>query len=81
MITTDTGLIPVVEPGTQELQGVISRKDLLAVRRTAEIGERERAHFFARQRRKGAMMIPQAAASGEPFVDKPRTVSLPREPS
>ena len=77
MIATGAGLIPVVEPRTRALEGVISRKDLLAVRRTAGISERERARFFARQRRKRAGTLSGAAASVGPSVDTPRTVSPP----
>ena len=74
MIATGAGLIPVVESRTRALQGVISRKDLLAVRRTAGISERERARFFARQRRKRAGTLSGAAASVGPSVDEARTI-------
>ncbi len=65
MIATGIGLIPVVDPGTQVLQGVISRKDLLAVRRAAGISERERARFFARRRGETAEPYPAAATGGQ----------------
>ena len=47
MIAGDTGLIPVVDPGTRALRGVITRKDLLAVRRTLGRSERDRDRFYA----------------------------------
>ena len=50
MIAEDTGLIPVVDPATRELRGIITRKDLLAVRRSASAIERQRARFYARRR-------------------------------
>ncbi len=69
MIVTNTGLIPVVGPRTRVLQGVISRKDLLAVRRTAGISERERARFFARQGRRSEGTLSAATTSDGPSVD------------
>lgn len=50
MIAEDKGLIPVVDPATHQLRGVITRKDLLAVRRASGVQETERARFYARRR-------------------------------
>ena len=62
MIAEDVGLVPIVEPKTRELRGIITRKDLLAVRRAAGLLETERARFYARRR-------PAAAPSGTTHVD------------
>ena len=50
MIAEDAGLVPIVAPKTRELRGIVTRKDLLAVRRAAGLEETERARFFARRR-------------------------------
>ena len=58
MIAEDRGLIPVVDPATRELRGVITRKDLLAVRRASGVLETERARFYARRRLDAAKRLP-----------------------
>ena len=58
MIAEDKGLIPVVDPATRHLRGVITRKDLLAVRRASGVQERERAHFYARRRVQATKRLP-----------------------
>ena len=58
MIAEDIGLIPIVEPGTRKLAGVITRKDLLAVRRAAGVLETDRARFYARRRAGAAVRRP-----------------------
>ena len=58
MIAEDKGLIPVVDPTTRQLRGVITRKDLLAIRRASGVQERERARFYARRRVQAAKRLP-----------------------
>ena len=58
MIAEDRGLIPVVDEATRKLRGVITRKDLLAVRRASGVQETERARFYARRRVRAAKRLP-----------------------
>ncbi len=58
MIAEDKSLIPVVEPATRRLVGIVTRKDLLAVRRAAGVMETERARFYARRRLTAAKRLP-----------------------
>ena len=57
MIAEDKALIPVIEPVTRKLRGVITRKDLLAVRRASGVQETERARFYARRRVRAAKRL------------------------
>ena len=50
MIMEDRGLIPIVDPSTHELRGIITRKDMLAIRRTAGSLERDRVRYIRRRR-------------------------------
>jgi chloride channel protein, CIC family len=50
MISDDRSLIPVVEPKTGTLRGIITRKDVLAVRRAVGVLERDRRRFFRRRK-------------------------------
>ena len=50
MIAQDKALIPVIDPTTDALRGIITKKDLLTVRRAAGVLERDRARFYARRR-------------------------------
>ena len=54
MLATDQGRIPVVDPGTGVLVGLVTRKDLLQVRAAVTRSEGERSAFFVPQRRVGA---------------------------
>lgn len=54
MLSTDQGRIPVVDPQTGELVGLVTRKDLLQVRAAVARSESERLAFFVPQRRAGA---------------------------
>ncbi len=54
MLSTDQGRIPVVDPQTGELVGLVTRKDLLQVRAAVARSESERSAFFVPQRRAGA---------------------------
>jgi H+/Cl- antiporter ClcA len=54
MLSTDQGRIPVVDPQTGELVGLVTRKDLLQVRAAVARSEGERSAFFVPQRRAGA---------------------------
>lgn len=54
MLATDQGRIPVVDPQTGALVGLITRKDLLQVRAAVARSESERSAFFVPQRRAGA---------------------------
>lgn len=54
MLATDQGRIPVVDPVTGMLVGLVTRKDLLQVRATVTRSESERSAFFAPQRRSEA---------------------------
>lgn len=51
MIELDLGLVPVVERGTDRLRGIITRKDLLSIRRSANTLERQRNRFYGRRQR------------------------------
>ena len=46
MIANDAGQIAIVDPVTAKLRGIITGKDLLRIRRTTGVSERERARFF-----------------------------------
>ena len=50
MLATDQGRVPVVDPNTGTLVGLVSRKDLLQVRAAVARSEHERAGLFSRQR-------------------------------
>lgn len=54
MIAEDAGLIPVVDPETRELRGIITRKDLLTIRRANAVQEHDRARYYARRRSRAA---------------------------
>ena len=51
MIAENMGLIAIVDPATRELRGIITRKDLLAIRRVAGSLETDRARFYTRRAR------------------------------
>lgn len=51
MLATDQGRIPVVDPMTGALVGLVTRKDLLQVRAAVARSESERSAFFVPQRR------------------------------
>jgi len=51
MLATDQGRIPVVNPATGALVGLITRKDLLQVRAAVARSESDRSAFFVPQRR------------------------------
>jgi H+/Cl- antiporter ClcA len=46
MAVEGIGRVPVVEPGTMRLVGLVSRKDLLHIRRTARASEETRSAYF-----------------------------------
>ena len=46
MAVEGVGRVPVVEPGTMRLIGLVSRKDLLHIRRTARASEETRIAYF-----------------------------------
>jgi CBS domain-containing protein len=48
MAVEGIGRVPVVEPGTMRLVGLVSRKDLLQIRRTARATEEARVAYFGR---------------------------------
>ena len=51
MVTADVGRVPIVEHHTMRLVGLVSRKDLLRIRRTSRAAEDTRIAYF-RMRRK-----------------------------
>jgi CBS domain-containing protein len=51
MLATDQGRIPVVDPGSGTMVGLVSRKDLLQVRATVAQAESERAVYFSRAKK------------------------------
>jgi CBS domain-containing protein len=48
MLASGQGRVPVVDPATGVLQGLVTRKDLLKIRAAASREENERAVFFRR---------------------------------
>ncbi len=52
MIAADVGRVPVVQPGTGTLVGLIARKDLLRLRSASGSLERDRRAYFGRTGRK-----------------------------
>ncbi|WP_407155435.1 chloride channel protein [Bradyrhizobium sp. STM 3557] len=50
MAVEGIGRVPVVEPGTMRLVGLVSRKDLLQIRRTARASEETRIAYFGQSR-------------------------------
>lgn len=48
MIAADLGRVPIVEPGTRRLIGLVSRKDLLSIRTISGDQETNRSSFFGR---------------------------------
>ena len=50
MLRNDLGRIPVTDPQSGRLVGLLTRKDLLQVHARASRSERERAAFFIRGR-------------------------------
>jgi len=49
MLATDQGRLPVTDPGTGKLVGLVTRKDLLQVRASVRREEGEKRAYFARQ--------------------------------
>lgn len=49
MAESDTGRIPIVEPATGKLLGLVSRRDLLRARAQGRLAERDRAAFLLRR--------------------------------
>ncbi|WP_336487334.1 chloride channel protein [Methylobacterium nigriterrae] len=56
MVAGDHGRVPVVEPGSRRLVGLVARKDLLRIREASGHLERRRERFYRRhvRRRRGA---------------------------
>ena len=50
MAAEDIGRVPIVERGTMRLVGLVSRKDLLRIRRTARAAEEARKSYFGKAR-------------------------------
>jgi hypothetical protein len=50
MVQADVARVPVIEPASGKLVGLMARKDLLAVRGAMLRQERERAAFLRRRR-------------------------------
>ncbi|HEV2673315.1 MAG TPA: chloride channel protein [Aliidongia sp.] len=48
MVAEDLGRIPIVEPGTHWIAGLVARKDLLRIRSTVTASETDREAFFGR---------------------------------
>ena len=46
MLATDTGRIPIVDPGNGQLRGLVARKDLLRLRHSLSVSETERQPYF-----------------------------------
>jgi H+/Cl- antiporter ClcA len=55
MVAHDVGRVPVVEPATRRLVGLIARKDLMRVRAASRRLDLERQSFFGRSVRKPAV--------------------------
>ena len=55
MLETDQGRLPVTDPGTGRLVGILTRKDLLRVSAAVAASEGERQAYFVRGRRRGAV--------------------------
>jgi chloride channel protein, CIC family len=61
MATEGVGRVPIVEFGTMQLVGLVSRKDLLHIRRTSRLAEEARVAYF-RTRRPALPKAAQMAA-------------------
>ncbi len=48
MLATDTGRIPIVDPESGQLAGLVARKDLLRLRHSLQANETERQPYFGR---------------------------------
>jgi CIC family chloride channel protein len=59
MLTEDAARIPVVEPGTGLLLGIVSRADLLKIRHREVAAETTRRAYFLRGERRRAITAPQ----------------------
>ncbi len=46
MLATDTGRIPIVDPASGQLRGLVARKDLLRLRRAHSVSETDRQPYF-----------------------------------
>jgi H+/Cl- antiporter ClcA len=46
MVATDIGRVPIVDPVTQRLVGLVARKDLLRIRSTVNAAENDRRAYF-----------------------------------
>jgi CIC family chloride channel protein len=57
MATEGVGRVPIVEFGTMQLVGLVSRKDLLHIRRTSRLAEEARVAYFRTRR----PALPEAA--------------------
>jgi chloride channel protein, CIC family len=51
MAAEDVGRVPIVEHGTMRLVGLVSRKDLLHIRRTSRAAEETRIAYFGARRK------------------------------
>jgi chloride channel protein, CIC family len=51
MAAEDVGRVPIVEPGSMRLVGLVSRKDLLHIRRTSRAAEETRIAYFGTRRK------------------------------
>jgi CBS domain-containing protein len=56
MVAADVGRVPILDPKTSGLVGLVSRKDLLRIRATAKSAEAQRVAYFARR---SAMPVPE----------------------
>jgi hypothetical protein len=48
MLATDAGRIPIVDPESGQLAGLVARKDLLRLRHSLQASETERQPYFGR---------------------------------
>jgi chloride channel protein, CIC family len=60
MVLNDAGRVPVVDRSSRKILGLVSRKDLLQIRRTAHLAEQDRSAFI-RTGRKPARLQPDSA--------------------
>jgi len=66
MAAAEVGRVPVVEPATMALVGLVSRKDLLRIRRTVRAAEETRVAYFGPRPAEARGQEPAVAAQAQP---------------
>ncbi|MEK1886306.1 MAG: chloride channel protein [Phyllobacterium sp.] len=64
MVLNDVGRLPIIDPRTRQVVGLVARKDLLRTRLNNQSAEHERGGFFRGGKSDGKMVISEATEEG-----------------